>query len=116
MASKKKKITILPITQDHLTNPSQFSFWLFSMTPQIMDGLFERLDDAPPKDQIMVLQNLLNTCLNARPMVVKTDQSSTDTAKTLLDVLSATAEEMKKRGVDDPDSWAYIEDKEKKDD
>jgi hypothetical protein len=54
--------------------------------------------------------------LNAKPMIQQKDASSDDTAKTLLDVLSATAEEMKKRGVDDPDSWAYIEDKEKKDD
>jgi hypothetical protein len=94
-------LRILPLSADQVRTPNEFNYWLFANSPIIMQGLFDRLDDASPNERIKVLQELFRTCLDARPFSPNTSDSGKDTAKTLAELLQESAKRYEAEDIED---------------
>lgn len=85
-------ITMLPITQEQLKNPDQYSDWLYSHSPLLLESIFKTLDLVSPTDRIKILLHLFTLTSTHRPFkpIESSVNKQEDNTKVLADLLAVS--------------------------
>lgn len=92
--AKKSPLKVLPITEEELRDPRQFSNWIFTHSPLVLQALFDALPTASPNEQLKTLSTLFSTIVSYKPILPQKAEDG-DAVSRLMQVLSGKPQEPK---------------------